>query len=168
MRALSMFGLCGFLLFWLTGCANLSTFEQPRVSVVDVQLRGGKLLAQDFLVTLRVDNPNAYGFDINGVVADVLLNDQPLARGLAEHEISVPAYGRQDVDVIATVQTLGLLKQIVELGTRRPIDYQVRGHLSVGRGWTRDIRVPFEEQGTLDFWRFIGEQAVPRPLEDDY
>lgn len=148
----------------MSGCANLSTFEQPRVSVVDVQLQGGKLLAQKFLVTLRIDNPNDYGFKINGAVVDVFLNDQPLARGLSNQKVSIPKYGSADINVIATVQMLDMLKQIMALGTQRAIDYQVKGHMNVSRGWTGDIRIPFEQKGELDFWRFIGEQALPQPL----
>lgn len=155
-----------FLILWLAGCANLSTFEQPRVTVTDIHVRGGNLLAQTFLVTLRIDNPNAYGFDVNGAVADVLVNGQPLARGLSHRRVVIPAYGSADVDIVATVQTLGLLKQLMELGTRQTLEYQVKGHLSVARGWHRNIRIPFEQQGDLDFWRFIGEQAIPRPLEE--
>ncbi len=158
--------LC-FLSLWLSGCANLSTFEHPRVSLVDMQLRGGRLLAQDFLLTLRIDNPNAYGFNLNGAVADVFLNGQPVARGLSDHAVKVPAYGQADLDLIATVQTFQILKQILNLGLKQPIDYRIQGHLSASRGFSRDIRIPFADQGTLDFWRFIGEQAVPRPLEDD-
>lgn len=164
MRAIVL--LC-FLSLWLSGCANLSTFEHPRISLVDIQLRGGRLLAQDLLLTLKVDNPNAYGFSLNGAVADVFLNGQPLARGLSDHPVKVPAYGQANLDLIATVQTFQILKQILNLGTQQPIDYRIQGHLSASRGWSRDIRIPFADQGTLDFWRFIGEQAVPRPLEDD-
>lgn len=152
----------------LVGCASLSTFEQPRVSVVDVQLQDGRLMAQKFLVTIRIDNPNNYGFDINGAVVDVLLNDQPLARGLSNRKISIPRYGSADLQVVATVQLLDVLKQIMQMGTQRPVDYQVKGYLDVRRGWTSNIRVPFQQTGELDFWRFIGDQAVPRPLEDDY
>ncbi len=166
MRFFNIFFLVPFAI--LAGCANLSTFEQPRVSVVDVQLRGGKLLAQKFLVTLRIDNPNDYGFKINGAVVDVFLNDQPLARGLSNQKISIPKYGSADVNVVATVQVLDMLKQIMALGTQRAIDYQVKGHMNVSRGWTGDIRIPFEQKGELDFWRFIGEQAVPQPLNEDY
>ncbi len=166
MRFFNIFFLVAFVI--LAGCANLSTFEQPRVSVVDVQLRGSKLLAQKFLVTLRIDNPNDYGFKINGAVVDVFLNDQPLARGLSNQKISIPKYGSADVNVVATVQVLDMLKQIMALGTQRAIDYQVKGHMNVSRGWTGDIRIPFEQKGELDFWRFIGEQAVPQPLNEDY
>lgn len=153
---------------WLSGCANLSTFEYPKVSVTDVQLRGGRLLAQEFLVTLRIDNPNDYGFEIKGVVADILLNGQPLARGLSNQHISVPAYGSASLPMTANVQTLDLLQQVMELGTHQAIDYEVKGHLSVARGWSRDLRIPFKQQGTLDFWRFIGDQAIPQPLNDGY
>ncbi len=153
-------------ILWLAGCASLSTFEQPRVSVTDIRLRGGNLLAQEFLVTLRVDNPNAYGFKINGTVSDILLNGQPVARGLSNQPVDIPAYGSATVEVVALVQPLDVLRQLMELGTHQAIDYQVKGHLSVARGWSRDIRIPFEEHGSLDFWRFVGEQAIPRPLTE--
>ncbi len=168
MRLLLQFFILMPALLWLAGCANLSTFEQPRVSVTDVQLRGGRLLAQEFLVTLRIDNPNDYGFDIKGVAADVLLNGQPLARGLSNQHLAVSAYGSVSVPIIASVQTLDLLQQVMELGTQQAIEYQVKGHLSVARGWTRDLRIPFNQKGTLDFWRFIGDQAIPHPLDNGY
>lgn len=160
--------LLGFFALELCGCADLSTFEHPRVSLVDMQLRGGRLLAQDFLLTLRIDNPNAYGFTLNGAVANVFLNGEPLARGLSDHPLKVPAFGQAELDLIATVQTLQILKHILSLGAQQPIDYRIQGQLSASRGFSRDIRIPFEDQGTLDFWRFIGEQAVPRPLEDEH
>ncbi len=153
---------------WLTGCANLSTFEQPRVTVTDLQLRGGKSPAQEFLVTLRLDNPNGYGFDLKGAAADVLLNGHPLARGLGNRHISVPAYGSATVPIVASVQTPDLLQQVMELGTHQAIEYEVTGHLRVARGWSRDLRIPFNQRGTLDFWRFIGDQAIPQPLDDGY
>ncbi|HEB78139.1 MAG TPA: hypothetical protein ENI90_06410 [Methylothermaceae bacterium] len=154
------------LFLWLAGCASLSTFEQPRVTVTDIRLRGGGMLAQEFLVTLRVDNPNAYGFKINGAVSDILLNGQPIARGLSNQPIEIPAYGSAEVDIVALVKTLGLLQQLMELGTRQAINYEVTGHLNVARGWNRNLRIPFRERGSLDFWRFIGEQAIPRPLTE--
>lgn len=154
------------LFLWLAGCAGLSTFEQPRVTVTDIRLRGGGMLAQEFLVTLRVDNPNAHGFKINGAVSDILLNGQPIASGLSNQPIEIPAYGSAEVNVVALVKTLGLLRQLMDLGTHQAINYEVKGHLSVARGWSRDLRVPFEERGSLDFWRFIGEQAIPRPLTE--
>lgn len=155
------------LFLGLTACANLSTFEQPRVTVTDVRLRGGHLLAQEFLVTLRIDNPNKYGFDVNGVAADVLINGQPLARGLSNRAVHVPGFGSADITLTATVSTPALLQQLIQLGTYQGLEYEIRGHLNVGRDWLRDIRVPFEAHGSLDFWRFIDEQAIPRPLNPE-
>lgn len=155
-RSIRMRVIILILLGLLGGCADLSTFEHPKVSLVDMQLRGGRLLAQDFLLTLRIDNPNAYGFKLNGAVAEVFLNGQPLARGLSDHSVKVPAYGQADLEIIATVQTLQILRQILNLDTQ-PIDYRIQGHLSVSRGFSRDLRIPFMNQGTLDLRHFTGQ-----------
>ncbi|GAB6068114.1 hypothetical protein JCM13664_14330 [Methylothermus subterraneus] len=140
----------------LGGCADLSTFAHPRVSLADLQLRGGRLLAQDFLIGLRIDNPNAYGFKLNGAVADVFLNGHLLARGLSNHPVEVPAYGQADLNLIATVQTFQILQQI--LSAQQSLAYRIQGHLSLSRGFSRDLRIPFETQGSLDFAHFLGEQ----------
>ncbi|MCX8049347.1 MAG: LEA type 2 family protein [Methylohalobius sp.] len=155
------------LVLVLTGCADLSAFRHPQVSLVDMQLRGGRLLAQDFWLTLRIDNPNPYGFTLNGAIAEVFLNGTPLARGLSHRPVKVPAYGQADLDLIATVQTFQLLKHILNMGLQhQPIDYRIQGHLSANRGWSRDVRIPFSDQGALDFWHFLGERAAPNPAPE--
>jgi LEA14-like dessication related protein len=157
MRAVILWGLFAL---GLVGCADLSTFEQPKIALVDLKLRGGKLLAQDFLLTLRIDNPNAYGFRLNGAVADVFLAGQPVARALSYQPLKVPAYGHADLNLIATVQTFTLLQQILNLTHQTSIDYRLRGHLSASLGFHRDLRIPFEDQGSIDFSRLFEEQAI--------
>ncbi len=152
--------LGGFFAVGLVGCADLSTFEQPKIALVDLKLRGGKLLAQDFLLTLRIDNPNAYGFKLNGAVADVFLEGQAVARALSHQPLKVPAYSQVDLNLTATVQTFKLLQQILNLKRQSSIDYRLRGHLSASRGFNRDLRIPFEDQGSLDFSKLFEEQAI--------
>lgn len=159
--------IAAFFILLLAGCASLSTFEKPRVNLVNLQLEKANVLSQTFLLTLRIDNPNNYGFRIDGVDVDIALNGKTLAQGLSNQAIQVPRYGSIELNMTATTHLLGLLQQILVLGTRQPIDYRVSGHLNAVRGFAGSVKVPFSEQGELDFWNFVGDRAVTQPLGND-
>jgi LEA14-like dessication related protein len=158
--------LVGCLL--LAGCASLSgTFEQPRVAVAGLTLEDANLLSQTFGVRLRIDNPNDYRIKVDGADVRIALNGQPLAQGLSNRSVSIPRYGSANLEISATTELLGLLQQILVLGTRQNVDYEVSGHMNLGRGFLAGTqRFPFRLRGVLDLWRFNQGQPITEPLRD--
>ncbi len=153
----------------LGGCASLSgSFEQPRVSVAGLTLEEANLLSQTFGVRLRIDNPNDYRIKVDGAEVRIALNGEPLAQGLTNRSVSIPRYGSTRLNISATTQLLGLLQQILVLGTRQNVDYEVSGHMNLGRGFfSATQRFPFRVNGVLDLWRFNQGQPITQPLNEN-
>jgi LEA14-like dessication related protein len=124
------------------GCASTPLLG-PEVLVPDVFLTnvspiGGGLFEQRIELTFRVTNPNDFELPIRGSVFDLAINDAPFARGVSRDAVVLPALGETLVKVEASTSTLGLMKQLSQLGSKKQLNYALTGHFNLdGMGVSR-------------------------------
>jgi LEA14-like dessication related protein len=134
-----------------TGCASLAALQAPDVQVTSLQLLepAPGSLEQRFEVGLRLVNPNNRALAVDGLDFELDLNDRRLARGVTNRAFELPRLGEAETSVIVTTSVLDVIRQAVELGSRREMamDYRLRGRLHLGSGFVRTV--PFDHRGTL-------------------
>ena len=133
----------------LAGCAGLPVgTEPPTVTIADFGVGSAGLFEQQFNVRLRIQNPNAEEFRIDGIAFDLDVNGQPFAKGVGNQAVIVPRYSSGFMTVEAVSTLGGLLRQFGRLadGNRPAFKYRIKGITSLGPGG----RVPFEESGEFD------------------
>jgi LEA14-like dessication related protein len=127
----------------LAGCASV---EPPSVTLSNLQIQQSTLLEQRVLTTLRIQNPNTFDLDVEGLSFDLKVNDQPFAKGVGKGNVVVPAYGSGVVEAEAITTLAGFIRQIQALtrsgGPR--LSYHLTGKLKVR---DRMSSIPFEMRG---------------------
>lgn len=149
--------------FWLAllllaACAG-GLAQKPEISLASLDLVGFGLFEQRFLLKLRIENPNDVDLPIEGLSFDVELNGEPFARGVSAQAVSVPRAGEALLEVRATSNLGGVLKQLRALPKdgRERIGYRISGQVTVGGLGSR----PFERRGDLPLPLF-GKPAAPK------
>ncbi|ADJ28328.1 LEA type 2 family protein [Nitrosococcus watsonii] len=147
----SKVGMFACLSLLLTACATLSSYERPRVYLTDLQFREASMLAQHFLLRLRIDNPNDSALSIDGMEVSLNLNGHPLAQGVSSQSFSVPRFGSTETEMRVTTTFISLVQQILSLQGQRELNYEIAGQLHLTRALGFGRRVfPFQEKGVLD------------------
>lgn len=115
----------------------------------NIGLQEATLLSQDFVLDLKVDNPNDFDLDVLGSDVEVSLNGESVARGLSNQALRVPQYGSARMEVVASTRMLTAIRQLLVGALDRKIDYEVDGHLRV-KGAFLGRPIPFHHSGELD------------------
>jgi LEA14-like dessication related protein len=133
----------------LAGCAGLPPgMQAPSVTIADLSVGNAGLFEQQLNIRLRIQNPNAEEFKVDGMAFDLEINDQPFAKGVGNQLVTVPRYGSAIMQVEA-ISTLGsLVRQLGRFaqGDKPLFKYHIRGSMSVAAG----PRLPFDERGEFD------------------
>jgi LEA14-like dessication related protein len=123
-------------------------FERPTLSVVSIELVGGNLLHQNFLVKFNVQNPNDRALPVTGLHAELNVMGERIATGVSNRAFVVPAYGATEFDMnISANLALVVLKLKGRSGSPDSIDYDMSGAASVDLPFLRDV--PFHQGGTF-------------------
>src|SRR5262245_51107187 len=129
----------------LAGCASV---EPPSVTLSNIRVEQSTLLEQRFVTTLRVQNPNTFDLNIEGVSFDLQVNDQPFATGVGKGDVVVPAFGSGVVEAEAITTLMGFVRQFQALmrsGSGGPkLSYHLSGKLKLR---DRMSSIPFEMRG---------------------
>jgi LEA14-like dessication related protein len=142
--------LLPFLTAWTAACSLMAPhFEQPILSVVGIELVGGNLLQQNFLVKFKVQNPNDRALPVAGLHAELNVLGERVASGVVDHSFSVPAHGSSEFDMSISAN---LAMVLLKLKTSRDkgsddIDYELTGAASVDLPFLREV--PFRQRGAL-------------------
>ncbi|HUY83491.1 MAG TPA: LEA type 2 family protein [Steroidobacteraceae bacterium] len=155
-------GACVCAAFFATACASLGPhFEVPQVSVVGIEMRGGNLFQQNFLLTLRIQNPNRLALPVDRVHARLQLGGAEFATGAAIGSFVVPPLGSARVDITITANLAAGIAQLAQ-ALDRPggtVAYQLDGAVRLGMPLFRTL--PFHQSGTLP----LGTTCPPRCSE---
>ncbi|GHD55268.1 LEA type 2 family protein [Jeongeupia chitinilytica] len=117
------------LLSLLAACSSLPTsFEKPKVSVAGIAVKDISLFEQRFTLTLRVQNPNDVSVPISGLNAKLEVNGKPIADGVSNVSVTIPALGEATVP-IDIVSNLSGLARLLKRGDGSPPSYRLYGRL---------------------------------------
>ncbi len=132
-------------------------FEQPILSVAGIQLVGGNLLQQNFVVKFNVQNPNDRALPVAGLHAELNVLGERVASGVVDRAFMVPAHGSSEFDMTITAN---LAMVLFKLKTSRDkgagdIDYELSGAASIDLPWLREV--PFRQRGVLSLAALRGD-----------
>ncbi|MEN0105436.1 MAG: LEA type 2 family protein [Pseudomonas sp.] len=130
-------GFC-LLLGLFSGLGGCSWFagdlQDPSVALQKVEVVKAKLTEQEFLLHLRLDNPNDSDMPIRGLTFSLYLNDIKLADGEADIWATVPANGHRTLKVPLRTNLWRNLKPIAKMLEKHdePIRYRFYGVADTG------------------------------------
>lgn len=134
----------GVLLVALTGCNT--KFEKPNLSVVGIEMKGGNLLQQNFLVKFQIQNPNDRSLPVSGLHADLTVGGDRIASGVSNRAFVVPPMGQSEFDMTITANVALALLKMTNQHTDS-IDYEVTGSASLDLPFMHDL--PFHQRGSF-------------------
>jgi LEA14-like dessication related protein len=141
------------LLATLASCASLGPkLVAPELSLLGIQIMSADMFSQQFMVRVKVENPNDLEVAVSGLEYEIFLMGDSFAEGASESSFVLPAKGEAEFDMIVKtnfVSSLGRLVSRTGGGKLENVPYQVTGKLMLEKGIMRTI--PFSHAGTVDF-----------------
>ncbi len=136
------------LLALLTACANNSFIQtlSPQVSLADFRVTKMGLLEQNYLLRLRLKNPNSFPLPIMGMDYQLYLNDQEFAKGTNKQSLTIPAMGENLLDIEVTSNLMRTIGSDWTKMFKREFNYRLSGHINIMAGAPP---IPFEYQGKI-------------------
>lgn len=120
--------------------------KAPKISVAEVSLKRLGVFEQIFDVGLRVNNPNDFDIDIEGLEFKLEINGREFATGVAHTHAQVPAFSSAVVHVDTTTQSSDLLQQMKTLPEilKDGVPYRIHGRIKIDQlsNW-----LPFDRSG---------------------
>jgi len=142
-----------FSIALLVNCAGLGKqLEPPRISLAHIQPLQFTGLEAVFQIQLRVFNTNDVDLEVKGIEADLEINGQSFATGVAKAAVKIPAFDTRLVPVTIYSSVLDIVKGIHGLQDAEQLKYRLTGKLRVGGQNMMSTTLPFESEGqvTLD------------------
>ncbi|WP_373974972.1 LEA type 2 family protein [Chitinibacter sp. SCUT-21] len=138
-----------FMLLVLAGCSSIpANFEKPQVNLASISIAKLGLLEQQFVLNLRVTNPNDFDIPINGLNVNVDLNNREFAQGVSNEKVTLPRLGEKIVKLNVTTNLGNVFKQLGALqSSDLKLAYKIRGKVYaplIPGG------LPFERTGELN------------------
>ena len=151
---------CALLMAWvltvLTACASLTTDrEPPQISLSNVRVLGVTLLEQQYVLTMRIQNPNEHPLHISGLSFELDINGEKFANGVSNKKVTIPGYGQGTLDVTGTSTLAGLLRQLSELERMQELKYELKGKVKIA---DIPVPVPFKYEGVVPL---SGQKRAP-------
>lgn len=146
MRAAS--ALLGTLL--VGACSLLAPrYQRPELTVTGITLQGGNLFQQNFLVALRIHNPNGRALPVERVHAHLRFAGAEVASGVTTDPFVVPPRGDANVDMRITANLAASIAAIAQHvdAHQSTVDYQLDGVVRLDSPWLRTLS--FHETGEL-------------------
>ena len=113
------------------GCATVDS-EALRVSVASLSVTNASLLEQRYLLRVRLQNPSGRELQLDGLVYDLSLNGRLFARGVSDQSVVVPRFGEAVIELPAVGSTGAVIRQVLDLGARKQVDYRLIGRAAQG------------------------------------
>jgi LEA14-like dessication related protein len=135
-----------FFLIVVTACAGVGV-EKPRVFVEDIKPIGGGLLSQQYLLVLRLQNPNDQDLHISGLDFTLDLNGSRFATGVSNQRVTIPRLASETITVEASTSTIDLLVQAFKLNERPRLEYNLYGKVLLESGLGGSVA--FENGGEI-------------------
>lgn len=136
--------LLGTLMAWLTGCASWGSddWREPQVHLVEVETVKARLLQQEFVLHVQVDNPNDSRLFIRNLSYAVRLNDLLLVQDEESLWRSVGGHARRTFKITARTNLWQHLKPLAKLlKSGEPLHYTLQAELATGLLIHRDLHL---------------------------
>ena len=126
--------LLSALLALLAGCASWGEdWREPELHLDQVETVKARLLQQEFVLHLRVDNPNDSRLFIRNLSYSVWLDDLLLAQDEVSLWRSVGGHARRTFKITARTNLWQHLKPLAKLlKSGQPLHYRLQGELETG------------------------------------
>ena len=134
----------------LGGCAALAPhFEQPRLSLVGVEVRDASLAEQHFRVRMRVENPNDRALPVRGIDYTLKLAGEDFGSGSSVGAFTVPARGEAEFELQMTTNLAATLWKVLPRlkDSSQPLEYRLAGKVRTDLAFVPSIS--FDERGNL-------------------
>jgi LEA14-like dessication related protein len=140
--------LCVFAIA-LTACSALRPkLEVPRLSLVRIAMTSADVFNQQFLVRVRVENPNDRELPVTGLDYKLFLEGDSFAEGVSNKPFTVPAKGETDFDMtVRTNFVSGVARLLSRLNGRDQVQYVVEGKVLTDISMLK--KIPFQETGSV-------------------
>jgi LEA14-like dessication related protein len=135
---------------WTEACSLLAPHvERPILTVVGIELVGGNLLQQNFLVKFNVQNPNDRALPVTGLHAELNVLGERVASGVVDRAFVVPAEGSSQFDMAISANLALVLFKLKATTDKRSddIDYELTGAANIDLPFLREV--PFRQRGVL-------------------
>jgi len=149
MQMLNRFRLLAMMLA-VAGCSLVAPkFERPQISVASIQLLGGNLLSQKFLVKFDIQNPNDRAVPVTSLHAEINVAGARVASGMSNAAFVVPPHGSTQFDMTITANVAAALLHLSQARDTNSssIDYEMTGGASIDLPFFRDL--PFHQSGSF-------------------
>ncbi|WP_288374528.1 LEA type 2 family protein [uncultured Pseudomonas sp.] len=144
MNALARLLLLGLTLALLGGCAGWggNHWREPKVHLVRVETVKARLHQQEFVLHLRIDNPNDSRLFIRSLSYAIRLNDLLLVQDETSVWRSVGGHARRTFKITARTNLWQHLKPLAKLlKSGDPLHYTLQGELNTGLISQRDLHL---------------------------
>jgi LEA14-like dessication related protein len=135
---------------WTAACSLVAPhFENPILSVAGIELVGGNLLQQNFLVKFNIQNPNNRALPVTGLHAELNVLGKRVASGIVDRAFVVPAQGSSQFDMTINANLALVLLNLKASADQRSddIDYELTGVASIDLPFLREV--PFRQRGVF-------------------
>jgi LEA14-like dessication related protein len=135
---------------WTAACSLMAPhFENPILSVAGIELVGGNLLQQNFLVKFNIQNPNNRALPVTGLHAELNVLGKRVASGIVDRAFVVPAQGSSQFDMTINANLALVLLNLKASADQRSddIDYELTGVASIDLPFLREV--PFRQRGVF-------------------
>lgn len=127
----------------LPACSSVpGVIEQPTISIQNIGLRDISLTQGTAVITLNVNNPNAFPLPIKGIEYGLRLNGHPVASGDQVQEQSIGARQEVPVNIPVRLDFVELARLAPVAWRERRLQYDLTGAVKLPL-----IKVPFQRQG---------------------
>lgn len=144
------FGFLVIVIFlgFTSGCATLTDFDPPRITVDSLRALPTEGAVPRFEIKLRVSNPNTTALDIAGVSYSLELLGRELLHGVTRDVPRIEGYAEEVISLEASVQMLQVLRLLGSFGAQldQPLKYRFLAKVDFN-GLTPTQRV--EETGEI-------------------
>jgi LEA14-like dessication related protein len=130
----------------VVGCAgpHSKPLIEPNVQVRDLEIIDATLGGIDAIVTLDIDNPNDVRLSARGLSYEVFVSGNRLVTGQDDNSISVPAFGRETIELPVRLSYLGIIETLPEVLRTGNAEYMVKGNIKTS---IFSYAIPFSKQG---------------------
>jgi len=135
---------------WTAACSLVAPhFERPVLTVAAIELLGGNVLQQNFLVKFNVQNPNDRALPVTGLHAELNVLGERVASGIVDRAFVVPAQGSSQFDMTISANLALVLFKLKASADQRSdeVDYELTGVANIDLPFLREV--PFHQRGVF-------------------